>query len=140
MSPEGGGERRRLDINSLKTEAEIEAAFLALDKEEAVVGEELAGVLGRQVRLDQRLRGVLALAPRSTAADVVGKCAGPISFTFCTTLYPEQAAGRCHGLRGAEPAGGAHGRTGGEGVGQGQHRQRTHIIHSFYIPDQYIGI
>ena len=87
MSPEGGGERRRLDINSLKTEAEIEAAFLALDKEEALVGEELAGVLGRQLRLDQRLRGVLALAPRSAAAASVGKCAGRIRFSLPGHYY-----------------------------------------------------
>ena len=42
MAPDGG--EGRLDLASLKSEEDIEAAFLKLDKEEAAVGDELAGV------------------------------------------------------------------------------------------------
>ena len=68
MAPEGAG--GRLDLASLSCEEDIEAAFLKLDKEEAAVGDELAGVLEQQIRLDTRLKGVLAMAPRLN--DVAG--------------------------------------------------------------------
>jgi hypothetical protein len=64
MAPAAGPGRARLDLSALGSEQEMEAAFLALEVEEAAVGEELASVLDRQVRLDTRLRGVLAMAPR----------------------------------------------------------------------------
>ena len=50
---EGGGEVgevRRLDLSSLRSDEEIEAALAALDLEEEEVGERLAEVLEGQVR------------------------------------------------------------------------------------------
>ena len=60
MGEKGGGdvgetgEVRKLDLSTLRSEADIEAALAALDLEEQEVGERLAGVLEGQV---SRCRG-----------------------------------------------------------------------------------
>jgi len=62
MSPQE--DKAELDVNSLVSPEEIQAAYDALSLEEEAVVASLDQILANQVNLDQRLAGIISLAPQ----------------------------------------------------------------------------